>query len=155
MTFGGGGGGGACEGGTRPGTPAYYVGGICIITYHPAPPKKYLWIHMYHTFTLVKLAYFLLPKKIWCDTYVSFFRQETSTFERAEAHSGQNQNFFFRAFRKFSLCSSVFCAAAAHSNLKPQPVSYPPAYVTFRYVGRTACGSTNKWFFFYVGIKNL
>ncbi len=50
--------------------------------YHPALPKNtsgFICI----TPLLVKLAYFLPPKKIGCDTYVSFFRQEPSTFGRS------------------------------------------------------------------------
>jgi hypothetical protein len=70
-------------GGGNPGTPAY-VGGICIILRRQKNTSVYICI----TPLLVKLAYFLPPKKIWCDTYVSFFRQETSTFARAELRRG-------------------------------------------------------------------
>ena len=92
-------------GGGNPGTPAY-VGGICIILRRQKNTSGYICI----TPLLVKLAYFLPPKKIWCDTYVSFFRQETSTFARAELRRGTQraeselflpcfQNFFFVLFR--------------------------------------------------------
>jgi len=89
-------------GGVNPGTPAY-VGDLCIILHHQKHTSRYICI----TPLLVKLAYFLPPKKIWCDTHVSFFSARTKYVRAqscAEARSGQNQNFFFRAFRTFSSC---------------------------------------------------
>ena len=86
-------------GGVNPCTPAY-VGYLCIILRCQKHTSRYICI----TPLLVKLAYFLPPKKIWCDTYVSFFRQEPRTCAPVRVQSCADQNFFFRAFRTFSLC---------------------------------------------------
>ncbi len=50
-------------GGVNPGTPAY-VGYLCIILRRQKHTSRYICI----TPLLVKLAYFLPPKKLWCDT---------------------------------------------------------------------------------------
>jgi hypothetical protein len=77
--------------------------------YHPAPPKTYLQIHMYHTFPS-KLAYFLPPKKIWCDTYVSFF--------------GKNQVRAHRAAQNYHAHKA--CCAELSSLLPHNILQYPP-----------------------------
>ena len=87
--------------------------------YHPAPPKTYLQIHMYHTFTsklLVKLAYFLPPKKIWCDTYVSFFWQEPNTCTRRAVQrqaAGRIRTFSSVLSELFLRVFGIPCHAAA------------------------------------------
>ena len=50
--------------------------------YHPARCQKHTSRYICITPLLVKLAYFLPPKKLWCDTYVSFFWQEPNTCTR-------------------------------------------------------------------------
>ena len=87
----------------RRGGPWYSCVCCRIPMYHPAPPKTYLQIHMYHPFTS-KASLFPAAKKIMVDTYVSFFRQEPSTCAPVRAQSCADQNFFFRAFRTFSSC---------------------------------------------------
>ena len=90
------------SGGGNPGTPAY-VGGICIILRRQKNTSGYICI----TPLLVKLAYFLPPKKIWCDTYVSFFRQETSTFARraAQRHTAGRIRTFSSVLSELFLCA--------------------------------------------------
>ncbi len=70
---------------------------------------------MYHTFTS-KASLFPAAKKIMV-RYICIFFLARAKYVRAqsctEAHSGQNQNFFFRAFRTFLRVLCVFRALAA------------------------------------------
>ena len=92
----------------NPGTPAY-VGHLCIILRHQKHTSRYICI----TSLLVKLACFLPPKKLWCDTYVSFFRQEPSTCAPVRAQSCADQNFSSVLSELFLCVFCVFRALAA------------------------------------------
>ena len=97
----------AIQGGGNPGTPAY----VCrYARYHPAPPKKYLWIPLrYHTFTS-KASLNPAAKKnmVW---YLGiFFRQTPSTFARADPRSWQNHNFFFHSSGRYDILCPHSCS---------------------------------------------
>ena len=78
--------------------------------YHPAPPKTYLQIHMYHPFTS-KASLFPAAKKIMVDTYVSFFWQEPSTCAPVRACARavlRRSELFLPCFQNFFFVSSVY-----------------------------------------------
>jgi len=88
-----------------------YVGDLCIILRRQKHTSRYIRI----TPLLVKLAYFLPPKKIWCDTYVSFFGKN-QVCARAELRRGTQRaesELFLLCFQNFFFVSSVFRALAA------------------------------------------
>jgi hypothetical protein len=89
----------------RRGEPWYSC--VCRIPmYHPAPPKTYLQIHMYHPFTS-KASLFPAAKKIMVDTYVSFFRQEPSKCAPVRAELRRSE-LFLPCFQNFFFVSSVY-----------------------------------------------
>jgi hypothetical protein len=93
----------------NPGTPAY-VGYLCIILRRQKRTSRYICI----TPLLVKLAYFLPPKKLWCDCIFFLARAKYVRPQScAEAHSGQNQNFFSVLSELFLRVLCLFRALAA------------------------------------------
>ncbi len=58
---------------------------------------------------LVKLAYFLPPKKIWCDTYVPIFFSARTKYVRTCARAElRRSELFLSCFQNFFFVSSVY-----------------------------------------------
>jgi len=99
---------------------------------------------MYHPFTSKASLFPAAKKKMVC--YIGIFFSARTKYVHAqscaEAHSGQNQNFFFRAFRTFFLVFCVFRALAAARARSPLWLCAKPA-VRRNYQHKACCSQSS------------